>query len=129
MLTGGNMPKKILIVDDEPNILKVLTSRFKSAGYEVVVASDGMQATMKAHREKPDLIIMDIKMPGGDGLAVYKNLQLSDDTGIIPIIFLTAHPSEEYKKQAMEMGADDFITKPFDEKQLMEKVKKALGET
>lgn len=122
------MAKKILVVDDEPNILKVLNSRLKASGYEVVVASDGMQATMKAHKEKPDLIIMDIKMPGGDGLSVYKNLQLSDDTGMIPLIFITAYPNEEYRKQAMEMGADDFITKPFDEKKLMEKIKKALGE-
>ncbi|MFH1239229.1 MAG: response regulator [bacterium] len=123
------MAKKILIADDEPNILKLLTSRLKANGYEIVVASDGMQATMKAHREKPDLIIMDIKMPGGDGLSVYKNLKQSDNTVTIPLIFLTAHPSEEYKKQAMEMGADDFIAKPFDEKKLLEKIKKALGES
>ena len=122
------MPKKILIADDEMHIVKLIATRLKANNYEVAVASDGMQATMKAHSEKPDLIILDIKMPAGQGLTVFENLQNSLETSFIPVIFITAHATDDIRQKAFEMGAVDFITKPFNADDLLNTVKKALGE-
>jgi len=122
------MPKKILIADDEPYMLKLIAARLKANNYEVVMASDGLYAVIKAHEEKPDLIILDIRMPVGGGMGVFENLRMTTDTMLIPIIFITAHPSEEIQRKVMEMGAEDFIAKPFDADELLAKVRKALGE-
>ena len=122
------MPKKILIVDDEPNVLRVIASRLMAQKYDIVTASDGVYAVKKAHEEKPDLIILDIKMPAGGGLNVFENLRMTTDTMMIPIIFITAHPSDELKRKVLEMGAEDFIAKPFNADDLLAKVKKALKE-
>ena len=122
------MPKKILVVDDELNVLKVIASRLKANNYDVVTASDGTFAVKKALQEKPDLIILDIKMPAGGGISVFENLRRLDNTMMTPVIFITAHPTEEIKKQVLEMGAEDFVAKPFDPDDLLAKVRKALGE-
>ena len=122
------MPKKILIVDDEPNIVRLLASRLKANKYDVMAAYDGVQAVRIAHEEMPDLIILDIRMPAGGGMTVCDNLKSSVDTTFIPIIFITAHPSDELKKKADDLGAVDFIPKPFDAEDLLAKVKKALGD-
>lgn len=120
--------KKILVVDDEKNIVKLIASRLKANNYEVVAACEGLYAIKMAHEEKPDLIILDIMMPAGNGLSVFKNLQDSVATAFIPVIFLTACASEETRKQALEMGAKDFLTKPFNAEELLLKVKEALAE-
>ena len=122
------MAKKILIADDEPNILKLLFSRLKAAHYEVIGAYDGVQAIKLAHQEKPDLAILDIRMPAGGGLTVCEHLSSSLETAFIPVIFITAHPSDEVRQKVAELGAVDFVTKPFDADELLAKVKKALGE-
>ena len=122
------MPKKILIVDDEINVIKVIASRLKANNYDVVSASDGTFAIKKALEEKPDLIILDIRMPAGGGVSVFENLKRLDSTMMTPIIFITAHPTEEIKQQVLEMGANDFVAKPFDPEDLLVKVRKALGE-
>ena len=122
------MPKKILIVDDEINVIKVIASRLKANNYDVVSASDGTFAIKKAIEEKPDLIILDIRMPAGGGVSVFENLKRLDSTMMTPIIFITAHPTEEIKQKVLEMGAEDFIAKPFDPEDLLAKVRKALGE-
>jgi len=122
------MPKKILVVDDELNVLKVIASRLKANNYDVVTASDGIYAVKKAIEEKPDLIILDIKMPAGGGVSVFENLKLLDGTMTTPIIFITAYPTEEIKRKVLEMGAEDFVAKPFNPDELLAKVKKALGE-
>lgn len=122
------MAKKILIADDEPHIVKLLGSRLKANNYEVIGAYDGVQAVEAAHREKPDLIILDIRMPAGGGLTVCENLKTALKTTFIPIILITAHPSDEIRQQAKELGADDFVTKPFNADELLVKVRKALGE-
>ena len=122
------MPKKILIVDDEINVIKVIASRLKANNYDVVSASDGTFAVKKAIEEKPDLIILDIRMPAGGGVSVFENLKRLDSTMMTPIIFITAHPTEEIKQQVLEMGANDFVAKPFDPEDLLVKVRKALGE-
>ena len=122
------MPKKILVVDDEINVIKVIASRLKANNYDVVTASDGTYAVKRALEEKPDLIILDIKMPAGGGISVFENLRRLDSTMMTPIIFITAHPTEEIKQKVLEMGAEDFVAKPFDPEDLLAKVRKALGE-
>lgn len=122
------MPKKILVVDDEINVIKVIASRLKANNYAVVTASDGTYAVKRAIEEKPDLIILDIKMPAGGGISVFENLRRLDNTMMTPIIFITAHPTEEIKQKVLEMGAEDFVAKPFDPEDLLAKVRKALGE-
>jgi DNA-binding response OmpR family regulator len=122
-----SMPKKILVVDDELNVLKVIASRLKANNYDVVTASDGTYAVKRALEEKPDLIILDIKMPAGGGISVFENLRRLDSVMTTPVIFITAHPTEEIKKQVLEMGAEDFVAKPFDPDDLLAKVRKALG--
>jgi DNA-binding response OmpR family regulator len=122
------MPKKILVVDDDFNILKLIAIRLKANNYDVVTASDGLYAIKKVYEEKPDLIILDIEMPVGGGMGVFKNLKMNTETMLIPVIFITAYPSEEMQSKVLEMGAEDFITKPFNADELMAKVRKALGE-
>jgi len=122
------MAKKILIVDDEPKIIQLLSTRLKARGYDVIAAYDTVQAVKMAHDGKPDLIILDIRMPAGGGMAAFNNLKMSANTMNIPIIFLTADQSDETKKKALEMGAEDFITKPFDGELLVKKVKDILKE-
>jgi two-component system KDP operon response regulator KdpE len=120
------MPKKILVVDDEPNIVRVIAERLHAHGYEVITASDGLYAVIKAHNDKPDLIILDVRMPAGGGTSVFENLRMTSDTKMIPVIFITAYPDDELRRQVMEMGAEDFVAKPFDADDLLVKVRKAL---
>jgi len=124
----SKMSKKILIADDEPHILQLLASRLKANNYTVVAAMDGMNTIRTAHMEQPDLILLDIKMPAGSGVSVFETLKKSVKTLTIPVIFITAHPSEEIRKMVLEMGAEDFIAKPFDSEELLKKIKKVLGE-
>jgi len=120
------MAKKILVVDDEPDIIKMLGTRLKANGYEVISAQDGVQAVSVAHKEKPDLIILDVKMPAQDGYTVYENLQMASNTSMIPVIFLTALPSEEVEKKVQELGADGYISKPFDTEDILSKIKELM---
>jgi DNA-binding response OmpR family regulator len=122
------MAYKILVADDEPAIVQLLASRLKANNYSVVVAYDGVQAVNMAHIEKPDLIILDIKMPAGTGVTVYENLKMSVNTATIPVIFITAYPNEDIEEKVLKMGAKYFISKPFDSEDLLDKVKIVLGE-
>lgn len=122
------MSKKILVVDDDMDFVRLLTLRLKSNNFDVVVAYDGLQAIERANKEKPDLILLDMKMPAGGGLTVFENLRVSTETIATPVIFITAYPSEETKRKVMEKGAVDYIAKPFDPASLIAKVKKAIGE-
>lgn len=121
------MKKKILVVDDEEQILKLLTMRLQTNNYEVVTAKDGYQCTQMAKVEKPDLILLDIKMPNGGGINAFEILRNNIDTEIIPVIFITAYPSLEVKKQVTEMGASGFISKPFDSEELIMKIRSIIG--
>src|SRR5512136_1732309 len=94
--------KKILIVDDERDIVKALMIRLQGAGYHVVTAFDGAQGVFMAHKEKPDLILLDIRMPAGDGFSVAQRLKRSSHTWTIPIIFLTGSPEREAEGRAMD---------------------------
>ena len=118
--------KKILIVDDERDIVKALMIRLKANGYEVVTAFDGAQGVFMAHKEKPDLIILDIRMPAGDGFSVAERLKSSMYTFSIPIIFLTGSPERDAEGRAMELGARFYIKKPYDPEELLDAVKRAI---
>lgn len=123
------MAKKILIADDDVDMLILIASRLKANNYEVIVAKDGIQAIAETHKNKPDLIILDINMPAGSGISVFDNLRMTNDTLTIPVIFITGYSSEEMRYKAMEMGAADYITKPFNSEDLLSKIKKVLSET
>ncbi len=110
---------KILIVDDEPDILQALTMRLEAAGYEVITANNGYDATNLAAEESPDLIICDIGMPEMDGHEVAKQIRRSSGTAHIPIIFLTARTELEEMKIAVEEKVDRYITKPVDPQLLL----------
>ncbi len=118
--------KKILIVDDERDIVKALMIRLQGAGYEVVTAFDGAQGVFMAHKEKPDLIILDIRMPAGDGFSVAQRLKRSIHTFSIPVIFLTGSPEKNAAEKAMALGARFFVKKPYDPEELLDAIKRAL---
>jgi DNA-binding response OmpR family regulator len=118
--------KKILIVDDERDIVKALMIRLQFKGYNVVAAFDGAHAISMANKEIPDLVILDIRMPAGDGFSVVEKLKQSDRTDRIPIIFLTASPERNAEERAMGLGARFYIKKPYDPEELLDAVKRAL---
>jgi DNA-binding response OmpR family regulator len=120
------MNKKILVVDDELPIIRLLTLRLKANNFEVISAHDGYECVEKAKSELPDLILLDIKMPGGGGISAFKNLKEIENTKSIPVIFITAYPSAEIKKMVMDMGAQGFIAKPFDTEFLTNSVNEVL---
>jgi len=107
------MKKKILIVDDEPGIVKLLSMRLKAKGYEVFEAYDGLECVQMAVKVVPDLILLDIKMPQGGGIGAFERLTQIDSTKTIPVIFMTVFPSAEIQTQVRRMGAKDCISKPF----------------
>ncbi|MGQ9509186.1 MAG: response regulator [Thermodesulfobacteriota bacterium] len=118
--------KKILIVDDERDIVKALVIRLKSKGYQTAVAYDGAQGIFMAHKEKPHLIILDIRMPAGDGFSVAEKLKESKATNRIPVIFLTGSPELNVEEKAMSLGARFYIKKPYDPEELLDAVRRAL---
>ncbi len=118
--------KKILIVDDERDIVKALMIRLQTNGYNVVAAFDGAQGLFMANKEMPDLVIIDIRMPAGDGFSVVEKLRQSNRTGQIPIIFLTGSPERNAEEKAMGLGARFYIKKPYDPEELLDAVKRAL---
>ena len=118
--------KKILIADDNPDILELLQTRLKANDYDVVTADNGVNTLLKIIEEKPDLIILDIKMPSGTGIGVYENIKRQKQVADIPVIFITAYASEEIEEQVREMGAVDFISKPFNADDLLKKVNAAI---
>lgn len=121
------MGKKILIVDDEPDVAKVVELRLKIAGYEVAVAANGKEAIEKAETEKPDLILLDYFMPDILGDQVVKSIKEKEACQSIPILLITASLAVT-QKLIGNMGVVDFIVKPISPEVLLEKVKKALGE-
>jgi len=118
------MADKILVADDEKEIRSLLHDFLKVEGYEVVLAADGEQALQLAGTENPQAIIMDIKMPGLDGIEVCKRLKEKEQTKFIPVIIITGF--EDNKLDALDMGADDFVNKPFDMVELSIRVKSVL---
>lgn len=121
------MPKeRILVVDDERNIVELLKFNLEKEGYEVLAAFDGIDAVKLAREEKPDLIILDIMLPGQGGLEVCRQLRKEMKT---PIIMATAKGEEIDKILGLELGADDYVTKPFSPRELLARVKAILRRT
>lgn len=114
---------KILVVDDEPSIRQIVETRLKMAGYDVVTAGDGLEALEMVKTENPNLIVLDIMMPKVDGLQVCKEIRKNLTT---PIIMLTAKGEVVDKIQALELGADDYIVKPFSPRELEARIKAVL---
>jgi len=114
------MSKKVLVVDDEKNIVDIVVFNLKKEGYDAVFALDGEEGFRKAFEEDPDLILLDIMMPKMDGFEVCKKIREKKDT---PIIMLTARAEEVDKVLGLELGADDYVTKPFGVRELMARVK------
>lgn len=116
--------KKILIIEDEVNIRELVTYNLKANGYEAVEAEDGITGITLAYKEKPDLILLDIMLPGKDGYEICRELR---SEGInIPIIMLTAKSEEVDKVLGLEFGADDYIAKPFGIRELLARIKAVL---
>lgn len=107
------LPEKILIVDDEPDIIEFINYTLKTKGYLTEVAYDGVEAIRKAKKFLPDLILLDIMMPEKDGLQTLRELRLMPDFEKTPVIFLTAMRDEQSEIKGLETGADDYITKPI----------------
>lgn len=120
---GVFLSKTVLIVDDEKNIVDILKFNLKKEGFDTIEAYDGEQALEMAERQKPDLILLDIMLPKMDGFTVCRKLRQSMST---PILMLTAKEEEVDKVLGLELGADDYITKPFSPRELMARVKANL---
>jgi len=118
--------KRILIVDDEEDILKVLRFRLEANNYEVLSASDGQEGLNKARSEKPDLIILDLMLPKLDGYKVCRMLKFDENYKTIPIILFTARAQASDKELGMEMGANAYIPKPFEPAILLGKIQELL---
>jgi DNA-binding response OmpR family regulator len=120
------MPKKILVADDEPYILMALSDAVEMEGYECVTAVNGKEAVEKAQEELPDLILLDVMMPYKDGFEVCRELKSIDLTKNIPIIMLTAKSQQLDIQRGKDVGADDYITKPFKPSTLRKKFNEVL---
>jgi len=120
---------RILVVDDEIYIVHILDFSLGMEGYEVITALDGEQALEKLKTEKPDLIVLDIMMPKLDGYEVCKAIKSSPETRHIPVILLSAKGRNVDQKLGFDVGADDYITKPFSPRKLVERINQLLGQT
>lgn len=121
------MEKKILLVDDEPYIVLLLETRLRAEGYEVVSAIDGLTALEMAKKEKPDLMILDLMLPKMDGYKVCGLLKKDARYARIPILMFTARAQEEDQRLGTEVGADAYLTKPFEPQALLAKVHELIG--
>jgi two-component system, OmpR family, alkaline phosphatase synthesis response regulator PhoP len=117
------MPKKILVIDDEPKIVEICKDYLHVAGFDVVTAEDGPQGLVQARLQKPDLIVLDLMLPGMDGLDVCRSLRRESN---VPIVMLTARIEEADKLIGLELGADDYITKPFSPRELVARIRTVL---
>lgn len=117
------MPPRVLVVDDEPNILSTLAPLLRARGYHVLTAMSGRAAIEAVEREKPDLIVLDLGLPDVDGVEVCRVVRESAST---PIVVLSARGAERDKVRALDMGADDYVTKPFGADELVARIRAAL---
>ena len=117
------MNETILVVDDEPKIVQIARDYLEDSGFKVLSSGDGKQALALARQEKPDLIVLDLMLPGMDGLDVCRSIRKESD---VPIIMLTARADEADQLVGLELGADDYVTKPFSPKTLVARVRALL---
>jgi len=119
-MAGG---RRILIADDEPDLRKMLTAYLMAEGFETAVASDGNQALERVRADRPDLIVLDVGMPGIDGFEVLRRVRAESD---VPVIMLTARSEEVDRVVGLTVGADDYVTKPFSPRELAARIKAVL---
>jgi two-component system alkaline phosphatase synthesis response regulator PhoP len=122
----SEMQKKIFVVDDEPQIVKVLKGYLEKAGYQVITAYDGDSALAIFQQEKPDFIILDLNLPGVDGLEICKTIRRESD---VPILMLTARVEETDRLIGLELGADDYVVKPFSPREVVARVRTIFRRT
>jgi len=120
------MKKKILVVEDERTIADILVFNLEREGYEAIAAGDGTAGLKSALEDEPDLILLDVMLPGMDGFEVLRRVR---EKSQVPVIMLTAQEEETDKVEALDMGADDYITKPFSMRELMARVKANMRRT
>ena len=120
------MRPKILAVDDEPDALELIEFNLKNSGFDVITAQDGKEALNQVRKKAPDLILLDLMLPEVDGLELCKAFRRDPATAPIPIIMLTARAAEIDRVLGLELGADDYVTKPFSPRELVLRVKKLL---
>ncbi|MFH1503945.1 MAG: response regulator [Candidatus Omnitrophota bacterium] len=118
---------RILVVDDERELAKAIQIRLNVSGYEVLTASNGVEGVKLAQETTPKLILLDVLMPEMDGLIALEKIKEDSRTKNIPVIILTAKSQSDDVSKAINLGAEDYIVKPFDYKVMLEKIKKALG--
>ena len=126
MLSQSAVRSKILVVDDEPEAVELIEFNLKQAGFDVVAAADGAEALKKARATPPSLILLDLMLPEVDGLEVCKILRRDPATARIPIVMVTAKAAEIDRVLGLELGADDYITKPFSPRELVLRIKNIL---
>ncbi|MDD5422589.1 MAG: response regulator [Candidatus Omnitrophota bacterium] len=119
--------KKILFVDDEPDMLKIVSLRLNVLGYDVTTASNGREALDIIQKMTPDLVLLDLRMPLASGYDVYKYIKTNEKFRSIPVILFTTSFAHDLSLKAKELGADDYITKPFDPPLLAGKIGKLIG--
>ncbi|MFQ6613893.1 MAG: response regulator transcription factor [Fidelibacterota bacterium] len=117
------MPKRILVVDDDPNIVNLIRAFLTKIGFEIMEANDGLDGLQKARTEKPDLIILDVMLPKLDGFKLSRLLKFDETFQNTPILMLTAKSDEKDERTGKAMGADAYLTKPFKNQQLIDQVK------
>jgi DNA-binding response OmpR family regulator len=127
MVSITGVRSKILVVDDEPEAVELVEFNLRQAGYDVLTAADGAEALTKSRAKTPNLIVLDLMLPEMSGLEVCKTLRRDPATAAIPIIMLTAKAAEIDRVLGLELGADDYLTKPFSPRELVLRVKKILN--
>jgi DNA-binding response OmpR family regulator len=120
--------KKILIVDDDPHLLLGLSAKLKANGYKVMCATDALAAITVARKEAPDLVILDLGLPAGDGFLVLERMRSLADLVATPVIVLSARDPADNKKRALDAGAVAFFQKPPDSYEFLTEIRQALGE-
>jgi DNA-binding response OmpR family regulator len=122
------MRKKILIVDDDPDLRQALRLRLRANNYETTNAVDGYSAIAQAYKERPDLIVLDLGLPAGDGFVVLDRLQRDDKLSTIPVVVLTARDPQGNEQRALRKGAAAFFQKPADNSELLEVIRTTLSQ-
>lgn len=125
----GEEGRKILLVDDEVDLLHLLSARLESKGFSVVTASDGKGALRAVREEHPDLVVLDVMMPAPNGYQVCRTLKDDPELSKIPVLLLTAKSTESDRFWGAESGCDAYLTKPYNAEDLIEKIRSLLGET
>jgi len=122
------MNKKILVVEDDPSALRLIQYTLQYEGYEVLTATNGLAGLKKAQNEEPDLVILDVMLPGMDGFEICHRLRGEPQTADLPILMLSAKAQEADKITGLKVGADDYVTKPADTAEIIRRVERLLAQ-